>query len=305
MKKNLHELSKLSDSLSYIYIEKAIIERDNNSLVIIRENDRVPIPVSCLTVLMLGPGTSITHAAMCVIAENGCLLQWCGEHNVRFYAFGLGESRSSARLLRQIKYHQNEELHFKVVKRLYQLRFPELSLEGMDLRAMRGLEGVRVREIYKILGKRYNVTWYGRNYNLKDATHSDAINQAISVGNSCLYGLCHSAVVSLGYSPAVGFIHTGRVLSFVYDIADLYKTSTVVPAAFKIVGQGSFSDINREMRIACREMFKDKKILKTIAKDIAFLFDDDDEIELDPATELWDGENSEIEGGINYADEDL
>lgn len=215
MRKDLHELSKLSDSLSFVYIEKAIVERDNNSLVIIRENDRVPIPISCLTVLMLGPGTSITHAAMCVIAENGCLVQWCGEHGVRFYAFGLGESRSSARLLRQIKYHQNEELHFRVVKRLYQLRFPELSLEGMDMRAMRGLEGVRVRETYKALAKRYNILWHGRNYDFKDSANSDTINQAISVGNSCLYGLCHSAIVSLGYSPAIGLsIPEGHCLLF-------------------------------------------------------------------------------------------
>jgi len=286
MKADLRELARLSDSLSYIYIERAIIERDTNSLVIIRENDRVPIPVSSLTVLMLGPGTSITHAAISIIAENGCLVLWCGEHNVRFYAYGIGETRSGERLLRQAKYHQDSDLHLKVIKRMYGLRFPNISLEGMDLKTMRGIEGVRVREMYSMFAKLYNVKWFGREYDLYDMAKGSRINQALSVANSCLYGLCHSVIVSLGYSPTLGFIHTGRMVSFVYDIADLYKMDTVVPAAFKTIGAGKSTDINRDVRIACREMFKDKKLLKRIAKDIAFLFDDQKEIPLDPATSL-------------------
>lgn len=301
MKKiDLHELSKLSESLSFIYIERAIVERDNNSLVIIRENDRVPLPVSSLTVLMLGPGTTVTHAAMCVAAQNGCTIEWCGEQGVRFYAVGTGETRSAERLLKQAKYHQNAELHMKVVRRMYQMRFPKMSLDGMDLNTLRGIEGVRVREAYATLAKIYNVRWFGRDYDLCDMSMGSGINQALSVGNSCIYGLCHSAIVSLGYSPALGFIHTGRMLSFVYDIADLYKMDTVVPAAFKVVGKGSSTDINRDVRIASREMFKDKKLLKRIAKDIEQLFDDKGEKDLDPATALWDGE-SDIKGGKNFA----
>lgn len=302
MKVELKELAKLSESLSYIYIERAIVERDNNSLVIIRENDRVPIPISSLTVIMLGPGTTISHASMDVISKNGCTVQWCGEHNVRFYASGMGETRSGERILLQAKYHQDEELHLKVVRRMYKFRFPKLSMDGMDLRAMRGVEGVRVREMYKTLGKIHNVKWHGRDYDLLDMAAGSTINQALSVANSCIYGLCHSAIVSLGYSPTLGFIHTGRMLSFVYDIADLYKMNTVVPAAFRIVGAGKSVDINRDVRIACREMFKDKKILKNIAKDIAKLFDEKEvEKSLDPATSLWDNEEGVIAGGKNFS----
>lgn len=304
MKVELKELARLSDSLSYIYIERGVVERDNNSLVIIRENDRVPIPISALTVLLLGPGSTITHAAMCVISKNGCTVQWCGEHNVRFYASGIGETHSGQRTLLQVKYHQDKNLHMQVVKRMYKFRFPKLSMEGKDLRAMRGIEGVRVREMYKTLAKIYNVKWFGREYYLHDMAMGSSINKALSVANSCLYGLCHSAIISLGYSTALGFIHTGRMLSFVYDIADLYKMETVVPSAFRVVGSGKSKDINRDVRIACREIFKNKRILKNIAKDIGWLFDVTAEQEdLDPATCLWDERKGEIRGGKNYAGE--
>lgn len=301
MKTDMHELFRLSESLSYIYIERAVIERDENSLIIIRENDRVPIPVSSLTVLMLGPGTSITHAAMCVIAQYGCMVQWCGERGVRFYACGQGETHSGERILLQARYHQDPKLHLEVVRRMYHMRFQEISMQGMDLKEMRGIEGVRVRESYAALSKLYGVSWFGRDYDLSDISMGNPINQALSVGNSCLYGLCHSAIVSLGFSPALGFIHTGRMLSFVYDIADLYKMETVAIAAFRIVGKGKSSDINRDVRIACREMFRDKKLLKRIAKDIIDLFDGIGEKSFDPATALWDGE-TDIKGGINFGE---
>jgi CRISPR-associated protein Cas1 len=299
MKADKHELFRLSESLSYLYIEHAVVERDENSLVILREGDRVPIPISSLTVLLLGPGTTVTHAAMCVIAQYGCSVQWCGEQGVRFYASGLGETHSGERTLLQAKFHQDPDLHLAVVRRMYAMRFPGLSMDTLSLREMRGIEGIRVRESYAALAKMYGVCWFGRDYDLSDMSMGNPINQALSVGNSCLYGLCHSAIISLGFSPALGFIHTGRMLSFVYDIADLYKMDTVVLAAFRLVGKGKSNDINRDIRIACREMFRDKKLLKRIAKDIASLFEDDDEQSFDPPTALWDGD-SDIKGGINF-----
>ena len=125
--RDLHELPKLRDSLSYIYIEKAIIERDNNAIVFIRENERIPVPISAVTVLMLGPGTSITHAAIKIICDSGCMAVWCGEGNP-LLCFWNGETRSSSNLLRQAKYCMDELKHLEVVRRLYYLRFPVLTL---------------------------------------------------------------------------------------------------------------------------------------------------------------------------------
>ena len=124
MPKDMHELSRLEDSLSYLYVDKAIIERDENSIVIIRENERIPVPISTLTVLMLGPGTSLTHAAMMIVAECGCLVIWCGEGALRFYGYGMGETRSARNILRQAQCCMDAGKHLEVVRRMFEMRFP-------------------------------------------------------------------------------------------------------------------------------------------------------------------------------------
>lgn len=308
MPKDLHELPKLRDSLSYVYIEKAIIERDNNAIVFIRSNERIPVPVSSLTVLLLGPGTSITHAAMKIICESGCMAVWCGEHAMRYYGFGMGETRSSRNLERQAELCMDKDKHLEVVRRMYTLRFPGVSTDNLTLAQIRGLEGVRVRETYKTMARIHGIKWSGRNYNRKDWDASDPLNIAISTANVCLYGLCQAAIISLGYSPGLGFIHTGKLTSFVYDIADLYKMQTTIPAAFESVSKYNGPDLERIVRIKCRKVFKENKVLKRIPLDIQFIFDigdNKDDINAENPGDLWDDEGSTTPGGINYAEDYL
>ena len=305
MPRDLHELSRLEDSLSYLYVDKAIVERDENSIVIIRENERIPVPVSALTVLMLGPGTNVTHAAMKVMADSGCLVIWCGEGALRFYGYGMGETRSAGRLLRQAQCCMDEEKHMAVVRRMFEMRFPGINLADKTLAQMRGLEGIRMRETYKLLAKKHRLTWKVRAYRMEDWDASDDLNKALSAANACLYGLCNAAIVSLGYSPGLGFIHTGKMMSFVYDIADLYKTETTIPVAFEIVTQPRTEPIDRAARIRLRTVLRERRILKRIAGDIAALFDTmegEDPNRID-AGELWDGEDHTIEGGVNHAED--
>lgn len=305
MPRDLHELPKLRDSLSYIYIEKAIIERDNNAIVFIRENERIPVPISAVTVLMLGPGTSITHAAIKIICDSGCMAVWCGEGATRYYAFGMGETRSSSNLLRQAKYCMDELKHLEVVRRLYYIRFPGINTEGMTLAQIRGMEGVRVRETYKLLAKKYGVSWKGRSYNRNNWNASDPLNIALSAANACLYSLCQAAIISLGYSPGLGFIHTGKQTSFVYDIADIYKTQTTIPAAFETYAYSDKNDIERTVRIKCRRLFRENRILKRIAEDINYLFDfdeRDDNVNAEKPSDLWDLEEEFVQGGVNYSE---
>lgn len=172
---------------------------------------------------MLGPGTTVTHAAVMTMAEAGCLVAWCGEQGVRFYAQGMGETRSAARLLRQAALWAGPAQRLAVVRRMYEMRFPDPLRPGLTLRQIRGKEGARVRTAYAAAAERYGVPWERRQYNRLDWEASTPINRALSAANSCLYGVCHAAVVAAGYSPALGFIHTGKMLSFVYDVADLYK----------------------------------------------------------------------------------
>ena len=198
----------------------------------------------------------------------------------------------------------DEEKHLEVVRRMFELRFPDLKLTGMTLQQIRGLEGVRVRETYKIYARKYGINWIGRNYKLDDWDQSDDLNRALSSANVCLYGLCNAAIVSLGYSPGLGFVHTGKMQSFVYDVADLYKLETSVPVAFETACTHRTEDIERAVRIGMRRALRERRVLKRIAKDLNAIFEDKEQE--DPnrqdAGELWDDESSRVSGGKNYSE---
>jgi len=269
---DLHELPKLRDSLSYLYIEHAIVERKDSAVEFITKEGRVQVPTAMLCVLMLGPGTSITHAAIRVLAESGCTVLWTGEEMTRFYAHGMGETRKAYHLLRQAEQVCNPEKHTEVVLRMYRKRFNEQLESSLTLPQVRGFEGVRVRRAYADASEKYGVKWEGRCYDQKNWNVGDPINRALSAANALLNSLCHAAIVSGGYSPALGFIHTGRQLSFVYDIADLYKSELTIPTAFEVTAKYPGSP-EHYTRAACREKFKEMRLLERILPDIDELLD--------------------------------
>lgn len=303
--KNLQELPKLKDSISYLYLEHAIIEQYDTAIVAIQKQGRTPIPIAAMTCLLLGPGTSVTHAAVRAICDNGCMAIWCGEHAERFYAAGIGETRSAKNLLIQAKACVDPDRHLETAKRMYQIRFSNLKTTGLTLQQLRGMEGIRVRKAYELAAKTTGVRWRKRSYQTEKWEQADPINQALSEGNALLYGLCHAAIVSLGYSPGLGFIHTGKQLSFVYDIADLYKVETTIPAAFEAIQkmkQGE--DQKKQIRLTCRTYFANTHILSRIAQDLAWIFRDDTTEEMDNFSgvgSLWDDESETVSGGMNYA----
>ncbi|MEN6519703.1 MAG: type I-E CRISPR-associated endonuclease Cas1e [Armatimonadota bacterium] len=292
--KDLHLLPKIKDSLSFLYVEHAKIDKHDQAIAIHDADSMTPVPVASLAVLMLGPGTTITHAAINALADNNCLVIWCGEENVRFYACGIGGTRSANRLLRQARLASSETSRLQVVKRMYRMRFEEEIPEETTVDALRGMEGARVRQAYSRLSAETGVDWNGRNYDRQNWQAADVINRAISAANSCLYGLCHAAILSAGYSPAIGFIHTGKQLSFVYDIADLYKVDFTVPLAFKMAADPP-AQLERSVRLACRDAFKEMKLVSRIIPDIKLVLGevgDEDETSLfdsDEAlpAELW------------------
>lgn len=305
MPKDLRRLPKLRDSLSFLYIEHAIIEQEDLSITVIRADGRIPVPVASTTVLLLGPGVSITHAAVKAICDNGCTAIWCGEAASKFYAVGMGETRSAENLLLQARLCMDPDKHMDVVRRMYARRFPEMDCEGLTLQQIRGLEGIRMREAYRRLSKQYGVRWEKRDYKQDDWNDATPINRAVSAANSVLYGVCQAAIVSLGYSCGLGFVHTGKMLSFVYDIADLYKTETTLPAAFSAVAQ-PYVDLEREVRTACRKFIKAARILKRIPEDIAWIFcvaDAGEQMEEQAVGDLWDEGDERLAGGVNYAEE--
>jgi len=266
--RDLHQLPKLADSLTYLYVEHCRIEQKDQAIEFLDQEGRVMTPAAGLCVLLAGPGTAITHAAVKALADNGCAIAWVGEDGTRCYAHGGGETRKAYHLLHQARLASDPGLRLEVCKRMYRQRFGDLRLDpGLDIEQLRGMEGARVRTAYAQASIRYGVEWHGRRYERGNWGGSDPINNALSAANALLNGLCHAAIVSGGYSPALGFIHTGLQSSFVYDIADLYKVEITIPVAFRTAG-ASRERVQPRVREACRQAFKEAKLLQRILPDI-------------------------------------
>ena len=230
---DLQTLPKVRDSWSHLYVEHAKIDQDGKAIAFHDADGMVPVPCASLTLLLLGPGTSISHAAIRTLAENGCMVGWTGEESVRFYALGSGETRSARNLMHQARVWAHPTTRLAVVFRMYRHRFNEELSPDLTLRQLRGWEGVRVREAYARASRATGVEWYGRQVNRSDWGAQDPINKALSSANACLYGVCHAAIVAAGYSPGMGFIHTGKMLSFVYDIGDLVQGGLCDPGGVR------------------------------------------------------------------------
>jgi len=270
--RDLHELPKIRDSLSYLYLERCIIDRKYKAVEAIDKMGRTLIPAASLSVLLLGPGTSITHEAVKTLTDSGCSILWVGEEGVRMYAQGHGETRRGYQLIRQAELVSNPVTRMEVVLRMYQFRFDEKLDPTLTLEQVRGYEGQRVRKAYAEASEKYDVPWHGRNYDRKDWNAADPINRALSAANAALNGISHAAIVSAGYSPGLGFIHTGKQFSFVYDVADLYKTAITIPIAFYETSQGEYK-LESRVRYACRDAFREIKLLGRIVSDIDRILD--------------------------------
>ena len=295
MKTSLHEIGRFEDRLSFLYVDRAVIHQKDKAIAIWESDGVSDVPVASLATLMLGPGVKISHEAIKCLAENNCLVLWAGELGIRFYACGMGGARHSRNLLRQARLALDERSRLRVVVRMYRARFDDEVDDSITLRQLRGKEGIRVRQAYAEASARTGVPWSGRDYKRQHWHGADPVNRALSAANACLYGLVHAAIISGGYSPAVGFIHTGKQLSFVYDIADLYKAELTIPLAFEVSAAGP-DQLEREVRIACRRRFHQARLLKRILPDIRQVLDvaqdepPEDEFADDPArpAELWE-----------------
>jgi len=310
--KDLHVLPKVRDSLSYLYVEHCRVDQEAKAIALHDAQGQTDVPCASLTALMLGPGTTITHAAIRTLAESGCLVLWAGEMGVRFYAQGMGETRAARHFLRQARLCSSPALRLQVVRRLYEMRFPEPLEPELTLQQIRGREGIRVRESYARASRETGVKWAGRSYRRERWDAADPINRALSSANSCLYGICHAAIVSAGYSPALGFIHTGKMLSFVYDIADLYKAEITIPLAFRAVAEDE-TNLESKIRRACRDAFHQERLLQRIIPDIeralaVLISPEEDATDFDAEDGipggLWDPKSGVMAGGVNWSERD-
>jgi CRISPR-associated protein Cas1 len=254
----------IKDRISVAYVEKGNIDVLDGAFVVVDKNGvRTHIPVGGLVCLMLEPGTRVSHAAVTLAARVGCLLVWIGDGGVRLYASGQPGGARADRLLYQAKLALDDEARLKVVRKMYEMRFREKPPERRSIEQLRGIEAVRVRKMYELFARQYGVKWRARNYDYDEWESGDVPNRCLSSATACLYGVSEAAILAAGYAPAVGFIHTGKPQSFVYDIADLFKFETVVPMAFRIAAKNP-KDPEREVRLACRDAFRQNRMLHRI-----------------------------------------
>lgn len=259
----------LKERISVVFVERGEIDMLDGAFVVVDATGvRTHIPVGGVACIMLEPGTRVSHRAAALAARVGTLLVWVGEAGVRLYSAGQPGGARSDRLLYQARLALDEALRLKVVRKMYAMRFGEEPPARRSVDQLRGIEGARVRRTYQLLAQQFGVQWSGRDYDAQDWDGSDLPNRCLSAATSCLYGVAEAAVLAAGYAPAVGFIHTGKPLSFVYDVADIYKFETVAPVAFKVAAANPAGNPERAVRLGCRDVFRQTKLLDRIIPDI-------------------------------------
>jgi CRISPR-associated protein Cas1 len=263
----------IKDRSSIVFVEKGQIDVLDGAFVVVDANGvRTHVPVGGFACLMLEPGTRVSHAAVTLAARAGTLLVWVGEAGVRLYASGQPGGARADRLLWQARLALDEAARLKVVRKMFELRFGEPAPERRSIDQLRGIEGVRVRTLYEHLARQHGVAWNRRAYDRQDWTAADVPNRCLSAATSCLYGIAESAVLAAGYAPAVGFLHTGKPQSFVYDIGDIFKFETVVPAGFKVAARAAKgrleAPLEGSVRRECRDLFRRTNLLERLIPSI-------------------------------------
>ncbi|MFJ7305305.1 type I-E CRISPR-associated endonuclease Cas1e [Streptomyces sp. NPDC099088] len=295
------DLHRLVDRVSSIYVERSHLDRDENAVVIINKRQTVRVPAAMVAVMLLGPGTRVTHGAVRLLADSGTTVCWVGEQGVRMYASGLGPSRGAGLLHRQAWLVTRPKERLAVARAMYGMRFPGEDVSTLTMQQLRGREGTRIRKFYRTQADRTGVTWNGRVYKAGDAfAAGDDLNRLLSAANAALYGICHAVIIGLGASPGLGFVHTGKATSFVMDIADLYKAEYTIPLAFDLAAQGLTEE--RNARLGLRDLIARDKLLNRIVTDVKTLLTPaDTDFEDTEANLLWDEHLGTVPGGTNYA----
>lgn len=262
-------LPQVKDKYPFIYLERGRLEIDDASVKWIdSEGNVVRLPIATLNCLLLGPGSSITHEAVKVAAQANCSICWVGEDSLLFYASGQSPTADTRNLREQMKLAADPEKSLEVARRMYAKRFPAADLAGKSLKELMPMEGYRIRALYEQKAKEYGVGWNGRNYTPGKFQLGDITNQILTACNAALYGILSSSLHSIGYSPHIGFIHSGSPLPFVYDMADLYKEHLCVDLAFSVTLDMAGKYNKHKVSAAFRQRVIDYDLLGKVGQDV-------------------------------------
>ncbi|PKT72333.1 type I-E CRISPR-associated endonuclease Cas1 [Streptomyces populi] len=311
-------LPRVADSLSFLYLDMVRVVQDDTGVcaqIQVGENrtDLVYIPTAALSCLLLGPGVSITTPALTTLARHGTSVVCVGAGGVRAYAGILPDSLTTHWLEQQVAVWSDPDRRLDVAVRMYGMRFQDAEVpDTVTLEKLRGMEGQRMKALYKILAQQHGIGRFRRNYHPDQWHAQDPVNLALSAANTCLYGIVHAALLALGLSPALGFVHAGTQHAFVYDIADLYKARTTLPLAFAL---HQSTNPEQEARRRFREDLRLLRLLPRIVQDVQLLLTpgsaEASGTAADPGdlperrdvemVHLWDPKAGVLPAGVNYA----
>ena len=269
----LETLTPARERWTPIYLEHGRLEVDDSSVKWIGADRTVlRLPVATLSAIMLGPGTTITHAAIKACSDCNTPVCWVGAEGMRFYSFGVAPTHDNARSRHQAAVHASKSKRTEVASRMFRMRFGEEDIQGGSIKTLMGMEGKRVKALYSQLGSKYGVTWRGRKYDQSNWQLADGINRAISAANAALYALTTAIVCSMGYLPQLGFIHSGGTLPFVFDMADIYKPETTLEAAFQAIAVNPDADAN-DVITRLKALIESRRLMRRLPQDIEKLLD--------------------------------
>ncbi|MGV0423798.1 type I-E CRISPR-associated endonuclease Cas1e [Corynebacterium sanguinis] len=296
------ELARMGDRISFLYAERCVVNRDNNALTISDQRGTAYVPATTIAVLLLGPGSRITYAAMALLGDAGTSVTWVGERGVRFYAAGRPPAKSSRMAEAQASIVTNQRRRLDCARKMYGLRFPDEDVSTLTMAQLRGREGARMKQVYLREAERTGVYWARRSYDPSDYESSDPINQALTSASAALYGVAHAVIAGLGFIPALGVVHNGTDRAFVYDIADLYKAEVAIPAAFDAVAAGAGSP-GVEARRKIRDKVVGLRLMPRMVADLKYLMEvSDADLTSDVELLLW-SELETIAAGVNWAED--
>ncbi|WP_181997040.1 type I-E CRISPR-associated endonuclease Cas1e [Corynebacterium diphtheriae] len=295
-------LPRIESRLSFLYVERAVINRDGNALTIKDQRGIAHVPATQLAVVLLGPGTKVTYAAMALLGDAGASVVWVGEKGVRYYAHGRPPAKTSRFAEVHARLWSNQRTRLRCARRMYDMRFPGEEISQLSLAQLRGREGARMKKIYAAEAQRTGVVWTRRNYDPQDFGSGDPINRALTEGSAALYGIAHAVIVGLGFIPSLGIVHTGTDRAFVYDIADLYKAEISIPAAFEAVAAIPSGD-DLKVRARIRDKVVSTRLMQRMVHDLQDLMEiPEEDAYSDVDLMLW-SELEVIAAGVNWSTE--
>jgi len=298
----IRAIPRVEDQLTFLHVTwSKIVQDDTGVLALFEEGGvahRVSIPTASLAAILLGPGVSVTQSALATLTRHGTAVLWVGADGSRAHGWAYSLTSSSRWVEAQATLWADPGSRLAVATKMYEMRFGGLPSYGdITLQRLRGLEGQRMKKLYRALSTRYKVP-FRRSYDSQDFKAGDPVNQALSAANAALYGVAASAIGALGCHPGLGFVHSGTISAFVYDVADLYKADIAIPAAF---AAASHEDPGGEARRHTRRRMVEAEILKRAVKDVQDLLASGLSRGAEGGLRLLDDDGGTVSGRLNYS----